>query len=40
LTTSRSSSFNSSHDFIPALSHLRHLLLTFIIHIYYERVLV
>ena len=40
LTTSRSSSFNSSHDFIPALSHLRHLLLTVIIYIYYQTVLV
>jgi hypothetical protein len=40
LTTSRSSSFNSSHDFSPALSHLRHLLLTLIIDIYYQTVLV
>jgi hypothetical protein len=35
-TTSRSSSFSSSQDFIPGLSHLRH----FIIDIYYQTLLV
>jgi len=39
-TTSRSSSFSSSHVFRPGLSHLRHLLLTLIIYIYYQTVLV